>query len=156
MSDHRTVKYLSKLHKGICSRMCSGPQGVYKRSKRCVRPSPRGYGRFLWCVVEHSTYLCGTETVCGCSADGELIYGPRREKSCLWGIRQSEFQTGLLSYRDYLENRNFTCSKFTFDTFHKVNNKGADQTARMSRLVCPCVFRKLLKTGFLASRSIWQ
>ena len=27
-------------------------------------------------------------------------YGPRREKTCLWGIRQSEFQTRLFSYRD--------------------------------------------------------
>ena len=35
-----------------------------------------------------------------------LEYGPRREKTCLWGFRQSEFQTSLLSYRDYLENGN--------------------------------------------------
>ena len=35
------------------------------------------------------------------------------------------------------------------------NNKGADQTARMCRLVCACVFRKPLKTGFLTSRPIW-
>ena len=28
------------------------------------------------------------------------IYGPRREKTCLRGFRQSEFQTGLISYRD--------------------------------------------------------
>ena len=31
-------------------------------------------------------------------------YGPRREKTCLRDFRQSEFQTGLLSYTDYLEN----------------------------------------------------
>ena len=30
----------------------------------------------------------------------QVSYGPRREKTCLWGFRQSEFQTGLLSYRD--------------------------------------------------------
>ena len=35
-----------------------------------------------------------------------------------------------------------------------MNNKGADQTARMPRLVCACVVRKPLKTGFLASRPI--
>ena len=29
-----------------------------------------------------------------------VTYGPRREKACLRGFRQSEFQTGLLSYRD--------------------------------------------------------
>ena len=38
---------------------------------------------------------------------------------------------------------------------HKVNNKGADQTARMRRLVCPCVVRKPPKTGFLALRPIY-
>ena len=26
--------------------------------------------------------------------------GPRREKTCLRGVRQSEFQNSLLSYRD--------------------------------------------------------
>ena len=73
-------------------------------------------------------------------------------KNCLRGFRQSEFQTSLHSYRDYLENWNFTCSKFTYDTFQKANNKGADQTARMRRLVCACVVRKPPNTGFLASR----
>ena len=29
-----------------------------------------------------------------------FIYGPRREKTCLRGFRQAEFQTSLLSYRD--------------------------------------------------------
>ena len=29
-----------------------------------------------------------------------VIFGPRREKTCLWGFRQSEIQTSLLSYRD--------------------------------------------------------
>ena len=29
-----------------------------------------------------------------------LIYGPRREKTCLRGFGQSEFQTSLYSYRD--------------------------------------------------------
>ena len=32
------------------------------------------------------------------------IYGPRREKTCIRISRQSGFQTGLLSTRDYLEN----------------------------------------------------
>ena len=35
-----------------------------------------------------------------------------------------------------------------------MNNKGADQTARMRRLVCDFVVRKPRKTGFLASRLI--
>ena len=29
-----------------------------------------------------------------------ISYGHRREKTCLRGFRQSEFQTSLLSYRD--------------------------------------------------------
>ena len=36
----------------------------------------------------------------------------------------------------------------------KANNKGADQTVQMCRLVCACVVRKPPKTGFLASRPI--
>ena len=28
-----------------------------------------------------------------------LIIGPRRDKTCLWGFRQSETQTTLLNYR---------------------------------------------------------
>ena len=47
---------------------------------------------------------------------------------------------------------NFTCSKLTYNTFHKVNNKGTDQTAWMSRLVCICVVSKPPKTGFLTTR----
>ena len=31
---------------------------------------------------------------------GANVNGPRREKTCLRGFRQSEFQTTLLSYRD--------------------------------------------------------
>ena len=37
-----------------------------------------------------------------------------------------------------------------YDTFQETNNIGADQTARMRRLVCACVVRKPPKTGFLA------
>ena len=40
-------------------------------------------------------------------------------------------------------------------TFQKANNKGADQTAPMRRLVCACVICNTPKAGFLASRSIW-
>ena len=38
------------------------------------------------------------------------------------------------------------------DTFQKANNKGADQTVRMRRLVCAFAVRKPPKTGFLTSR----
>ena len=73
--------------------------------------------------------------------------GPRRDKTFLQGFSQSEFQTSIFGYRDKLENWNFTCRKFTYGTFQKANNKGADQTARMRRLVCACVVRKVPKTG---------
>ena len=36
-----------------------------------------------------------------------------------------------------------------------MNNKGADQSARMRRLVCAFVVRIPPKTGFLASRPLW-
>ena len=85
-----------------------------------------------------------------------ITYGPRREKTCLQGFRKREFQTSLLSYTDWLENWNFTCSKFAYATYHKANNKGADQTARMHKLVCACVVRKPPKTGFLARVPICQ
>ena len=43
-------------------------------------------------------------------------------------------------------------SMYIYDTFVIANNKGADYTVRMRRLVCACVVRKPPKTGFLASR----
>ena len=44
--------------------------------------------------------------------------------------------------------RNFDGSKFRYDTFQKVNNKGADQSARMRRLVCTFVVFNLQKQVF--------
>ena len=93
---------------------------------------------------------------CQLTESTEVINGPRRDKTCLWGFRQSGIQTSLLSYRDLLENRNFACSKIWYDTFQKANNKSADQTAWMRRLVCAFVVRKPPKTGFLKSRPIWK
>ena len=83
------------------------------------------------------------------------IYGTRPDKTCLRGFRHNEPQTSLLSYRDYLENWNFNCYKFTYGTFQKANNKGADQSVRMRKLFCTCVIRNTPKTGFLASRPIY-
>ena len=39
--------------------------------------------------------------------------------------------------------------------FQKGNNKGADQTVRMHRLVCACVVPNPRKTGYLAKRPIF-
>ena len=53
--------------------------------------------------------------------------------------------------------RHKTCSKFRCDTFHKANNKGADKTAGMHRLVCTFVARKTPKTGFLSLMAhVWR
>ena len=62
------------------------------------------------------------------------------EKTCLRGFLLSEIQTSLLSSRDQLENCNFACIQLWYGTFHKANNKGADHTARMRRLVCALLF----------------
>ena len=42
------------------------------------------------------------QLVCGCIMPSLVSWssGPRREKTCLQGFRQSEFETSLLSYRD--------------------------------------------------------
>ena len=50
-----------------------------------------------------------------------------------------ETQTNLRSYRD---NLNLACSMFRYYTFQNENNKGADQSIRMRRLVCAFVVRK--------------
>ena len=82
---------------------------------------------------------------------GTLTYEPRRKKPCLRGFRQSNTKISLLSYRDLVENWSFAWSKFNYDTFQKATNNGADQTAGWS---APLLFRKFLKTGFLATRPI--
>ena len=51
-------------------------------------------------------------------------------------------QTRLLRYRDELENLNFTCSMFRYDTLQLVNNISADQTAEMCNLFCAFVIHK--------------
>ena len=57
-----------------------------------------------------------------------IFLGCGRKKTCLWGFCQRETQTSLLSYRDQLENKIFTCSKSIYDHFQKANNKVAYQT----------------------------
>ena len=60
------------------------------------------------------------------------IYELCHDKTCLWDFRQ----TGLLSYRDKLESGKFIFSKFMCYTIEAGNNKGADQTVQMRRLIC--------------------
>ena len=70
------------------------------------------------------------------------IIRPRRDKTCLRGFRQRENRTNLLNNRDYAEHWNFACSKYIYDAFQKANDKCADQTARMRRLVWAFEVRK--------------
>ena len=49
-----------------------------------------------------------------------IVNGPRREKN-VFGV----------SYK-----ASFTCSKLTYDTFQKANNKGLDQTAQAGLHLC--------------------
>ena len=79
------------------------------------------------------------------------IIGPRRDKPCHRCFRESETETSLPSYRDWLEHWDFAGSMLRYGTFQKANNKGADQFAQMRRLVCAFVGRKAQKTSFLAS-----
>ena len=72
---------------------------------------------------------------------------PRREKTCQKRVSNQSHQLQRLA-------RKFTCSKFTYGIFQKAKNKGAEQTARMRRLVCTCVIRNTSKTGILTSRPI--
>ena len=60
------------------------------------------------------------------------------KKNNVWGFRQS-----LLSYRDLLEYLNFASGKRSCNTYQKVVNKGADQTAWMRSLVCTIVVPKV-------------
>ena len=83
------------------------------------------------------------------------LFRLRCDRTCLWASDKAKSRTSLLSYRDYLENCDFACSKFTYDTFQKANNYGADQSVQMRRLVCAIVVSNSpQKTAFLMSRPI--
>ena len=74
-----------------------------------------------------------------------LIIEPRHEKTCLWGWRPGKTQTGLFSSRDQLGSWNIEFRKKRYYTIKAANNKGADQTAWMRRLICTfvvCIWQK--------------
>ena len=73
---------------------------------------------------------------------------PRHDITYLQGFGLRGTQTSLLSYRDWLENWNFACRKFKYDTFQKANNKGAYPTAQMRSLVYAFVVRKSPSVGY--------
>ena len=96
--------------------------------------------RLVWAFAGRTYHIVGnlfTRLICL----NWMINGLGRDKTCLCDFGQSETQTSLFSYKYQLEKWNFTYS-FIYDTFQKANNKVADQTARMRRLVCVFVVRK--------------
>ena len=96
----------------------------------------------LRCLISISV-ICSLET----------IIGPRSNKTCLQGFQQSETQTSLLSYRDHVENWNFTCSNFLHMILYQMRITKALSDCADAMLVCACVVRKPPKTWFLASGS---
>ena len=78
----------------------------------------------------------------------EVILEPCHEKTCLQGFRPGKTQTDLLSYRGLLEAWNFEFSQYRHYTNWVANNKGADKTAQMRRLICTFVVRIWLKQVF--------
>ena len=84
------------------------------------------WGKFLWCYSNQ----------------------PGHGKICLRGFRPSKTQSSLLSYRDQLESWSFGFSKYRYYTIYVVNNKGADPTVRMRRLICAFVVRMWHKQVF--------
>ena len=57
-------------------------------------------------------------------------------------FRVSDMKLKLVcSARDRLEYGNFACNKAGYYTFQIENNKGADQSAQMRRLVCTFIVR---------------
>ena len=66
---------------------------------------------------------------------------PRHEKTCLRSLRSGKTQTGLRSHRNYVEAWNFGYRNWRYYTIHAANNKGADQAARMRRVICAFVVR---------------
>ena len=63
------------------------------------------------------------------------LYWPRREKIRFQGFRPSNTKTSLLSELDKLQYSSFTCICSSLCTFQRANNKDADQTVRIRRLV---------------------
>ena len=68
--------------------------------------------------------------------------------------REREREVRIISKRRIINNRNFAHNKLRYGAVQIANNTGADQTARLRRLVCAFVIRKPPKTEILATRPI--
>ena len=91
-----------------------------------------------------------------------VSYGPRCEKNCFrwWGggggggCFDKECFKPVSSAKETSLKIEISPAASLHMILSKKQKKGADQTARMRRLVCACVVHKPPKTGFLASRPI--
>ena len=128
-----------------------------------------------WSNCIRCWYVCHSSTKCFILAKFRYQDGRKIFKWCMWFCQEllSKFlwslmnmyiwaspwetlSSGLLTKRvsnqslqlqRLVRKMKFTSSKLTYDTYLNVNNKGADQTARMRRLVCTFVVRKPPKTA---------
>ena len=80
-----------------------------------------------------------------------LVFGPRREKTCLRSAR-----TSLTCYRELIGYQNivlnFVCTLFRYCSFQRLNNNGTAQHVQVRRLVFAfnsCLHE--LESGFLAT-----
>ena len=89
-----------------------------------------------------------------------VSYGPRCEKNCFRGGGgggggfDKECFKPVSSAKETSLKIEISPAASLHMILSKKQKKGADQTARMRRLVCTCVVHKPPKTGFLASRPI--
>ena len=85
-----------------------------------------------------------------------LMYLSRAMRKCVFGsLRPCKTQTELLSRRDQLESWNFGYINWRYHSVLAAKDKGADQTARMRRLICTFVVRIRHKTHFLMASLIY-
>ena len=84
-----------------------------------------------------------------------LVVEPRYERKCLWEFPTRSDSNWLAQLQKLAWSLKFWLQKL--ETLHYLGseNKGADQTARMRRLICAFVVRIWYKTRFLMARLSW-
>ena len=103
----------------------------------------------LWLIIEE--YICGMMLKIQRQKRSYIIWALVATKPVFRVSDKARLKPGS-SATDW----NFGRRKFRYDTLQLANNQGADQTARMHRLVCAFVVRKPPKTGFLSAKPIWN
>ena len=131
---------------GICAVGCNDRLFGTKCTKECSKTCRDG-------SCDQTTGQCAD---CSATPVGPLCRDEGKAY-IIWASSRENLSLGFLPKR--VSNQSLQLQRlarklkfhlFTYNTFQKANNKCADQTARMHRLVCACVIRKPPKTGFLA------